>query len=187
MASQSRPLHHYTYEEYLRAARDSAIKLEFADGEIHAMAGGPKRHNALALRVGAALHAGLRPGCIAFQSDQRVRIAAANKAVYPDVTVVCGAIETDAIDPETIVNPTLIVEVLSPSTEEYDRGEKWLAYQSVPSLREYVLVSQRHSRVERHRRLPSGAWEYLDATTGTIDFVTGSRLDLEDLYRELPD
>ncbi len=187
MASQSRPLHHYTYEEYLVAARDSAIKLEFADGEIHAMAGGSKRHNALALRVGAALHAGLRAGCIAFQSDQRVRIAAASRAVYPDVTVVCGAIESDATDPETIVNPTLIVEVLSPSTEEYDRGEKWLAYQSVPSLKEYVLVSQHSARVERYRRLPSGAWEYLDATTGTIDLITGSRLDLEDLYRGLPD
>ena len=168
-------------------SRESGVKLEFADGEIYAMAGGSKRHNALALRVGAALHGSQRAECTAFQSDQRVRIPAVNRAVYPDVTVVCGAIESDPLDVETILNPTLIVEVLSASTEEYDRGDKWMAYQSLSSLKEYVLVAQDDRRVEHYRRLPSGGWEYSDTTTGTIELVTGAKLDLDDLYRGLPD
>jgi len=187
MSSHGRPLHHYSYQEYLVAARDSAIKLEFADGEIHAMAGGSKRHNALALRIGAAIHTTQRSGCIAFQSDQRVRITALNRAVYPDVTVVCGEIDTDPEDTETIVNPTVIVEVLSPSTEAYDRGEKWIAYQSLPSLQEYVLVSQANQRVERYRRGPSGDWAYTDITSGTIELWTGATLNIDQLYQGLPE
>ena len=181
--------HRYTYEEYLAYEQDSGLKHEFDDGEITAMAGGSRRHNALALRVGACLDASRQPGCVAFQSDQRIRVLATGRTTYPDVSMVCGAIEGDPADPSgaTISNPSLIVEVLSPSTEEVDRGHKWLHYQSIPSLVEYVLVSQTHPRVECFRRLSSGAWEYRDYAEGTVQLQGGARLDLQSLYADLPD
>ena len=187
--SPRRSRHHYTYEEYLAYERDSGLKHEYEDGEILAMAGGSRRHNALASRVGAALEAGRKPGCIAFQSDQKVRVLATGKATYPDASLVCGPIEGDPADPSgnTITNPTLIVEVLSPSTEEEDRGNKWRHYQLIPSLNEYVLVSQSPARVERYRRVASGAWEYRDFAEGSVDLATGAKIDLAALYAELPD
>ena len=181
--------HRYSYEEYLAYERDSALKHEYEDGEILAMAGGSRRHNALASRISAALEAGRGPGCIAFQSDQRVRILATGKATYPDASMVCGDIEGDPADPSghTIVNPILLVEVLSPSTESEDRGNKWQHYQHLDSLREYVLVSQHQPRVEVFRRLQDGGWEYHDASTGSVQLATGATLDLAALYAELPD
>lgn len=182
------PHHRYTYEEYLAYERDSALKHEYEDGEIFAMAGGSRRHNALASRVSAALEAARRPGCVAFQSDQRIRVLATSKATYPDASLVCGPIEGDPADPSgaTITNPLLIVEVLSASTEEEDRGNKWQHYQLIPSLMEYVLVSQTHPRVECYRRLPSGTWEYRDAVAGEVTLVSGATLDLGILYTDLP-
>lgn len=178
----------HTYAEYLAYERDSELKHEFDDGEIVAMAGGSRRHNALALRIGAVLDAGRKPGCVAFQSDQRIRVLATGKATYPDVSMVCGPIEGDPADPEaaTVVNPTLIVEVLSPTTESYDRGRKWQEYQLIPSLQEYVLVSQAEPRVERYRRLASDSWEYTDVTAGVLTLVSGAVIDLARLYDDLP-
>jgi len=188
MAQPARPHHRYTYAEYLAYERDSALKHEFDDGEILAMAGGSRRHNALAFRICAALEAGRKPGCVGFQSDQKVRVLATGRTTYPDVTVVCGPIEGDPADPsgDTITNPTLLVEVLSPSTEEGDRGAKWQHYQLIASLQEYVLVSQSEPRLERYRRLAGGAWEYSDVTTGTVQLSTGAVLDLAQLYDALP-
>jgi Uma2 family endonuclease len=191
MAAANRPpaRHHYTYEEYLAYEADCGLKHEFDNGEIFAMAGGSPRHNALALRVGTALDNARKPGCCAFQSDQKIRILATGRATYPDASVVCGPIERDPGDlsRNTITNPVLVVEVLSSSTEEEDRGNKWHDYQRVPSLQEYVLVSQATARVERFRRLPSGQWEYAETTSGTMELVTGAVLDLERLYADLPD
>jgi Uma2 family endonuclease len=181
--------HRYTYAEYLAYEQDSGLKHEYENGEILAMAGGSRRHNALASRISAALEQGRAAGCVAFQSDQKVRVLATGKATYPDATLVCGPIEGDPADPlgATITNPTALVEVLSPSTEQEDRGNKWQHYQLIPSLREYVLVSQSEARVERYRRLPSGAWEYTDITNGTIELDSGPRIDLASLYDSLPD
>jgi Uma2 family endonuclease len=189
MAQPFRSPHRYTYAEYLGYERDSALKHEFDDGEIRAMAGGSRRHNALASRVSAALEAAREPGCVAFQSDQRVRVLATGRATYPDASMVCGPIEGDPADPtgSTISNPTLIVEVLSPSTEQDDRGSKWQHYQLMVSLQEYVLVSQAEPRIERYHRLPSGSWEYSDATEGVVSLATGARLSLAELYADLPD
>jgi Uma2 family endonuclease len=189
MAQLGRSAHRYTYAEYLAYERDSVLKHEFDDGEIRAMAGGSRRHNALSSRVSAAIEAGRRQGCIAFQSDQRVRILATGRTTYPDASMVCGPIEGDPADPSgsTISNPTLIVEVLSPSTEQDDRGAKWQHYQLIPSLQEYVLVSQGDARIERYRRQPSGSWEYTDTTEGIVSLATGARLSLSDLYAGLPD
>lgn len=184
-----RPRHRYTYDEYLAYEQDSGLKHEFEDGEITAMAGGSRRHNALASRVSAALEAARGPGCVAFQSDQKVRVLATGKATYPDASLVCGRIEGDPADPsgQTLTNPTLLVEVLSASTEEEDRGNEWQHYQLIPSLLEYVLVSQTHPRVEHYRRLDSGAWEYRDSTEGTVQLGSGASIDIARLYADLPD
>jgi Uma2 family endonuclease len=179
--------HHYTYEEYLAYERDSALKHEFDDGEIFAMAGGSPRHSALASRISAAIENTRPAGCTAFQSDMRIRVLATGKATYPDVSMVCGPIELDAADRSgtTITNPTLLVEVLSPSTEDVDRGSKWRDYQRIPSLQEYVLVSQ-EPRIEIHRRTSSGSWEYLDVREGVVKLASGATLDLSLLYDSLP-
>ncbi|TMQ14517.1 MAG: Uma2 family endonuclease [Deltaproteobacteria bacterium] len=97
-------------------------------------------------------------------------------------------IEGDPADAtgDTITNPTLIIEVLSPTTEQYDRGEKWEHFQRIPSLQEYVLVSQSKPRVERYRRLATGGWEYDVATEGTVQLVSGAVIDLAKLYADLP-
>lgn len=189
MSSSLRPRYRYSYEEYLSYERDSGMKHEYDDGEIYAMAGGSRRHNALASRVSGALEASRGPGCVAFQSDQRVRILATGRAIYPDVSMVRGTIEGDPADPQgaTITNPVLIVEVLSPTTEQEDRGNKWQHYQRISSLQEYVLVSQAEPRIERYRRLPSGDWEYHEATAGTVDLQCGATLDLARLYAGLPE
>lgn len=102
--------------------------------------------------------------------------------------MVCGPLEGDPADPEgaTITNPTVLVEVLSPTTESYDRGCKWQHYQLIPSLREYVLVSQDTPRVERFVRTPAGGWEYVVATDGVVALACGATLDLPRLYDRLP-
>ena len=181
--------HRYSYAEYLAYERDSGLKHEFDDGEILAMAGGSRRHNALASRVSAALERDRRPGCIAFQSDQKVRVLTTGHATYPDATLVCGPIEGDPDDTmgATITNPTLLVEVLSASTEADDWGSKWQHYQQLSSLREYVLVSQDTPRIEHYRRLDEGGWAYAEVTSGTLELDCGARFDLAALYTDLPD
>jgi Uma2 family endonuclease len=186
---ERRSRHRYTYAEYLAYERDSGLKHEYEDGEIVAMAGGSRRHNALASRMSAILESARGSGWVAFQSDQKVRVLSTGKATYPDATLVCGAIEGDPADPSgaTISNPTLIVEVLSASTEEEDRGNKWQHYQLIPSLMQYILVSQSHPRIESYMRLPSGAWEYVDITKGEAPVLDRATFEVAKLYEGLPD
>ena len=188
MIPSARPRHRYTYAEYLAYERDSQLKHEYDDGEILAMAGGSRRHSVLAARVTAALENARKAGCLTFQSDQRLRVVATGRATYPDVSVVCGPIQGDPADPDssTITNPVMIVEVLAPSTEQDDRGAKWMHYQRIPSLQEYVLVSQGEARIERYRRLPEDGWAYQEVSAGEIVLVTGAVIDLVKLYDELP-
>lgn len=179
--------HHYTYEEYLAYERGNELKHEFEAGEIIAMAGGSPRHSALASRISAALENTRPSGCTAFQSDMRIRVLATGRATYPDASMVCGPIELDPADRSgtTITNPVLLVEVLSPSTEEVDRVSKWRDYQLLPSLQEYVLVSL-DSRIEIYRRLTPERWEYLDVREGVMKLASGATLDLSILYESLP-
>jgi Uma2 family endonuclease len=186
-ASVPQSHHDYSFVEYVALERDSEIKHEFDSGEILAMAGGTARHSALAAKVIIALGATPTRGCTVFQSDMRVRVAATGRATYPDASMVCGPIEYDPEDAArtTITNPIVLVEVLSVTTEKGDRGNKWMHYQLIPSLVEYVLVSQ-EPRVEVYRRMPSGRWEYFEMREGILKLASGPALDLSMLYAELP-
>jgi Uma2 family endonuclease len=167
-----------TYAEYVAIANDSAVKYEYVSGEIVAMAGGTVAHARLISRVSSALDRALdgKP-CIVLPSDMRVRIRAADRATYPDVFVVCGQPEQDTDDDHAVVNPTVIVEVLSDSSSDSDRTDKFAAYRRIVSLREYVLVAQRERRIEVYRR--DGRRWVLD------EYGAGERLLLESMAVEL--
>lgn len=157
----------FTFAEYVAQEQASDTKHELVNGEIFAMAGGTIEHGRLASRVTAALLAQLRGRpCEAFSSDVRVRVLATGLATYPDLSIVCGRLAHDPEDTNTIVNPIVLVEVLSDSTEAYDRGEKFAHYQRIPSLKEYVIVSQRSPRIEVFQRNEDGkSWTLYVAET----------------------
>jgi Uma2 family endonuclease len=162
-----------TLEEYVRLEAHANTKHEFVDGWIFAMAGGTPGHAALAASVIGALSPQLASRrCRVFTSDARVFVGAANVVTYPDVTVVCDRLEMHEVDAMAIVNPTVIVEVLSAGTEEYDRGDKLAYYRSIPSVREVVLVGHGRARIEIVRRLEDGSW-----TTASFDAGQVARLE----------
>ncbi len=147
-------LHPITVEEYLEGEKGSDVRHEYVAGAVYAMAGASGLHNLLALTFAAGLRQHLRGSpCRVFMSDMKVRVRDA--FYYPDLVVVCGAIDAGAYYQSA---PTLIVEILSESTEARDRLEKRLAYQSLESLQEYVLVTQDKMRVEIYRRVEDG-WQ----------------------------
>tara|TARA_B100001750_G_scaffold119664_1_gene94922 strand:- start:3105 stop:3677 length:573 start_codon:yes stop_codon:yes gene_type:complete len=147
-----------SYDEYLRRLAASESKLEFVDGVIYAMTGGTPTHARLAASVTAALHRALAGSdCAVYSSDLAIRVEATNRTTFADAVVVCGPELASSSDPNAITNPSIVVEVLSPSTEASDRGEKFRHYQQLPSLREYVLVSQDEPRLEIFRR-DGNAW-----------------------------
>jgi Uma2 family endonuclease len=154
-----------TEGEYLARERAGDEKHELVNGRILAMAGASPRHNMIAGNVAEALRARLRAagkGCLVFPSDQRVHVPATGLYTYPDVTVVCGGPEFHPQHPDNLVNPTLIIEVLSKSTEAWDRGAKFAHYRPLPSLRAYVLVAQSEQRVELFLRA-GDAWQFTEA------------------------
>lgn len=183
MSTTTRRLH-YTYAEYLALEEESPIRHEYLDGEIYAMAGGSPDHAALAAAVIGSLAGRLPPGCRGFTSDLRVRVLSTGLSTYPDAAIVCGRTQRASDDPLAVVNPLLLVEVTSPSTEEYDRGEKLRQYQHLQSVREVLLVSHREPRLTLHRRQESG-WSVLHAGAGEVLVLesVGVRLAVDDVYR----
>lgn len=167
-----------TYAEYVAIANESSVKYEYVAGDIVAMAGGSVAHARLISRLSAILDRALdgKP-CIVLPSDMRVRIRAADRATYPDLFVVCGEPERDPDDDHALINPTVIVEVLSDSSNESDRTDKFAAYRRLGSLREYILVSQRERRIEVYRR--DGRRWYLD------EAAAGETARIESLMIEL--
>lgn len=157
--------------DFLTWEREQPVRHEFFRGEAFAMAGGSIRHNALSARLIAVLQAALPAGCRVFSSDQRVGVAGGERYVYPDVTVVCGAVVLEAGTSDVIANPTILVEVLSSSTEQYDRGLKWEGYQRLASLTDYVLVAQAEARIELFQRNPDGGWLYQSQGAGGLIHV----------------
>lgn len=178
-----------TYEDFLEAEQKSETKHEWLDGVVYAMGGGSLEHSRLAANIGAALRAALS-GCDVFQSDAMVFIAAARLSTYADVAIVCGAVEAKRVERngrvigEALLNPTVLVEVLSPSTAAYDRGEKFAHYMTLPSLKEYVLVSQDEPEIEVFRR-PDGAghWEHTVSRAGERITIGGREIAVDDVYR----
>jgi Uma2 family endonuclease len=172
----------YTYAEYLGFEASSNVKHEFLDGQIYALAGGTPEHAVLAAAAITLLGPQLRDGqCRPYNSDLRVRTPT-GLTTYPDVTVICGPRELDGADPFAVTNPTLIVEVLSRSTEEYDSGDKFEHYKTFPSLREYVLVSHRERSVEIRSRREDG-WRTSVIHEGEIATLSiGAQLDVRELY-----
>lgn len=164
-----------SYSEYLALEATAETKHDFVNGELYAMAGGTLEHGALSAALARELGTALagRP-CRAFSSDVRVRVLSTGASFYPDLTIVCGQVETPTDDQQAIANPKVIVEVLSEGTEAYDRGAKASHYRRVPSLREYVLVSQAEPRVEVQRLNDRGIWEL-------HFFGPGDRLELTSL------
>jgi Uma2 family endonuclease len=146
-----------TAAEYLALERAAPQKHEFFNGELFAMAGASEAHNLITLNVAEALRAGLRGRpCRVYASDMRVKIDATGLYTYPDVVAVCGERQFEDERRDTLLNPTVIFEVLSSSTEAYDRGDKFAHYRRLASLQEYVLIAQDRHRVERFTRQEPG-------------------------------
>jgi len=158
--------HHLTPEEYLATERRSETRSEYLDGEMFAMTGGSRNHNLIVSNIVCELSLQLRNRpCEVYASDQRVRVPATGLYTYPDIIVACCEPQFEDEELETLLNPALLAEVLSPTTEAYDRGKKFEHYQTIPSLSEYLLVSQDSFRVEQYLRQDGNRW-LLTAVTG---------------------
>lgn len=177
----------WTAEDYLAFERASADKHEFIDGRVYLMAGASENHNLITANLIIALGSQLRGRpCKLYPSDMRVRISAKDYH-YPDVSVICGDAHIEDDEQDTLLNPTLIVEVLSPSTEQFDRGKKFENYRSLPSLHEYVLIAQNRPHIEHYVRQGDGTWLYSEVkpldTPSEISLPSvGCTLTLVDVY-----
>jgi Uma2 family endonuclease len=170
MATQPSSL--LTPEQYLDLERVAEEKHEFIDGAMVAMAGGFLRHALISANAVVSLNQALRgKRCLTFSSDARVSVFWDRLITYPDVSVVCGKPEFVDGRKDTLTNPTMIVEVLSPSTRNFDQGEKARRYRQLPSLREFLIVEQERVFVEQYRRLPDGSWQIL--AHDSLDAVIG--------------
>lgn len=184
MASHAHPA--VTVAEYLSRERQSEQKSEFLEGEVVAMGGASRKHNLIAGNIFAAWHAQLKGrDCEIYKGDMRVRIPSSDFYAYPDVVVVCGRPRFEDDNFDTLTNPALIVEVLSKSTEAFDRGGKFARYRTIPSLKDYVLVSQEAVCLEHFSRQESGR-RLLSASAGLENVLEfGSiqcRLALREVY-----
>jgi Uma2 family endonuclease len=175
-----------TYAEYLAAEEHAAEKHDFLDGEVFAMSGGTLKHSVLSATCSSLLRAALASrGCMVFESNARVRRVEARFSCYPDVAVVCGPVQRANDDTEAIANPTLIIEVLSGSTEAYDRGEKARQYTRMDSLREFAFVSQNERCIEVFRRNAAGRFEFFEFAEGGAEFASvGVTLELAAVYAD---
>ena len=172
--------HRYTYADYVAIETDSPTKHEFLDGEIYAMAGGTEEHSALSAAVLGILFSAIgdRP-CRVHTSDLRIYVEAVGLATFPDGSVICGPLQQHVPSPEaTALNPSVLLEVTSDSSEEYDTGDKLASYRTIPTLRDYIVVSHRERRITVHSRNEGGEW-----TTRVA--ISGGRVAVEGLEAEL--
>jgi Uma2 family endonuclease len=183
------PKTYYTPQEYLAIERQAEFKSEYLAGEMFAMSGASRKHNLIAGNVNGEARYQLRDRpCEVYQSDMRVKVSPTGLYTYPDVVIVCGEPEFEDEHVDTLLNPTVLVEVLSESTEGYDRGKKFEHYRRLPSVREYVLIAQDRFHVEKHTRRQDGSW-LLWETNDAGDTVhlesIGCRLKLSDIYAKV--
>ncbi len=180
-----------SYEDYLAIERSTDQRHEWLDGRAYAMAGGTLTQGALAAAIMGELRGlALSCGCQVYSSDAKVRVLATGLATYPDASVVCGALQVDPADAHAMVNPAMLVEVLSEGTERYDRGEKFEHYRRIESLRDYVMVSQYKALLEVYSRGDDNLWTLREAGPGQSVPLTALRgvLDTDRVYAgiELP-
>jgi Uma2 family endonuclease len=183
--------HSFTFEEYLAIAERSAARVEYWEGVILDMSGGTPRHSALCANLMRVLGNQLRgKPCRAYDANLRVRSVTANRATYADVTVICGALELDPADKtsQTVLNPAVLVEVLSPSTERDDRGAKLDSYKTIASVQAVVLVAPHGPEVIVHARNADGSWSESRHQDGAFQLVQiGCRIAISEIYEDLPD
>lgn len=189
MTSSASAQPYVTFEDYVASQQRSETKHEWLDGVVYAMPGGSVEHGRLATKMTALLTAKLAGRCTVLSSDVMVYVRATNLATYPDGSVVCGAMDVQQVVRggkflgEALTNPTLVVEVLSESTESYDRGEKFAHYMRLPSLREYVLVSQAERRIEVFRRPEErGRWRSDVVRGGETVTLGGAQIAVDEVY-----
>ena len=178
------PVPYLTPKQYLEIEQKAVFKSEYWDGQMYAMAGGTPKHSEAGTRFAAALIARLGDKCGVFNSDLRLRDSEDGLYTYPDVSVVCG--EPEYGEAHTLTNPTVLAEVLSPSTEASDRGFKFKRYQHLESLKEYVLISQEEPRVETYLRQSDGTWRYQSVEglhSAVILRSIGIEVPLSEIYR----
>src|SRR5580692_2698091 len=157
-----------TEEQYLEIERLAEFKSEFHDGRMFAMSGGSPNHALLSARMCSLLDQKVPAGCRVFSSDLRIKASKARFYSYADGTVICGDLEIFSDQKDVVLNPLLIVEVLSPSTEGYDRGKKFELYRTIPSFREYLVVHQGNVHVEHYSKQDDGSWVLRDYADGSF-------------------
>ncbi len=178
-----------TSEEYLAYERQAQAKSEYFAGEVFAMAGASEAHNLITLNIAAELRQQLKQKpCRVYSNDMRVLVSHLGLYAYPDVVVTCGERHFSDEHKDTLINPTFIVEVLSPSTADYDRGGKFAVYRNLPSLQTYMLVAQDHCHVEVFERQVNDSWlltEFKDVETILSLPSLGVQLSLAEVYSRL--
>ncbi|SLM31969.1 conserved hypothetical protein [Desulfamplus magnetovallimortis] len=178
-----------TPEEYLSLERDSEIKNEYFAGEMYAMAGASRSHNKISTNIVRVLGNQLiEKPCSIFSSEMKVKIEAIKKYTYPDIVVVCGNEEYDDENNDILLNPVVIIEILSDSTEAYDRGDKFSHYQFIDSFAEYILISQYFQKIEKFIRKKDNTWIYskYEKTEDTITIHSiNCQLSLSDVYKDV--
>ena len=181
---------YYSPQEYLRLEREADYKSEYFKGEIFAMAGASENHNMISRRVSGSLYNHLqRKKCTHYSADMKLHIPANTLYTYPDLMVVCGDKKFVDGEKDIIMNPVIIIEILSKTTEAYDRGDKFALYRSIPSLREYVMISSTSLRAEVMRKESDlGLWflaSEADTLEGSIEIKNiDLELSLSDIYEE---
>ena len=179
-----------TPEEYLAIERQAEFKSEYVDGAMYAMAGGSPQHSSVASNVLAELHLQLkRTSCRVFNSDLKVRVPSKRKYLYPDVTVTCAEPQFDDKG-DAILNPLLIVEVLSKTTAGYDRRNKFLYYQEIESFQEYLLIAQDQPAVQHYVKQPDSTWicTTIKGLDQSVELpLVNCRLELKDIYAKVLD
>jgi len=176
----------FTIEEYLEFEKTSEEKYEYYQGEIFAMSGSKVPHNTISVNIIAALKQKLKgKSCQPFNSDQRIYIPENSLFTYPDISIICGAIITLNDDDWNILNPSVIIEVLSPGTKDYDRGGKFKLYRDIPTLKEFILVDSETVNIEAFRINDRGYWEleeYKETGTALLIKTIGVAISVEEIY-----
>lgn len=178
----------FTESEYLELERKADFKSEYYNGEIFAMAGATLIHNKIVSNLIFLFNQFLKDKpCDVYPSDLRLQVEKSGLYTYPDITIVCG--KTELLDNkfDTLKNPTILIEVLSDSTEKYDRGQKFSFYREIPSLKEYILVSSKTVKIEKFKRLEDGNYLYIESNEHQpfpIDSIK-MNLNLEDVYNKI--